>query len=234
MGDFNQYFWVKKNLKLIKPDVLEIGSKFYSADTFFDYRKLCNDNNINYFGTDLNEGRNVDLAVDFTDDISLIKKKLNAKYNTVICCSVLEHVKNIFKFAENVSELVETGGAIFISVPFTWEFHGFPNDYWRFTPAGIEYLFDQFTFPIEFRTISSHLLSDMEELTDNPNSFCYSSLLGGTNNPSAVKVPFKIFSFFYNLLVRKKVKNDRILFNSIGTTRVFKPSCLNMIGFKKS
>jgi hypothetical protein len=233
MGDFNQYCWVEKNLKLIKPNVLEIGSKFYSEDTFIDYRKLCHDNNINYYGTDLSEGRNVDFAVDFTEDISLIKKKLNAKYNTVICCSVLEHVKNIFKFAENVSEIVETRGVIFLSVPFIWEFHGYPNDYWRFTPAGIEYLFDQFNFPVEYRTISSHLPNDIEKISDNPNHFSYSTVLNGTNNPESLNTHINLFRLLYNLVIKKKVNNGRILYNSIGTTRFFKSCCINMIGFKK-
>jgi hypothetical protein len=234
MGDFNQYLWVEKNLELIKPDVLEIGSKFYSSDTFIDYRTLCNDNNISYLGTDLNEGHNVDLAIDFTDDISLIREKLNSKYNTVICCSVLEHVKNIFKFADNVSEIVETGGIIFISVPFVWEFHGYPNDYWRFTPAGIEYLFHKFTFPDEYRTISSHLSYDMEPFSDNPNHFCYSTLLGGTNKPELTGNRINYLKVLYNLFILKKFKNQRILFNSIGTTRIFKSCSINMIGIKKN
>jgi len=233
MGDLNQYLWVKKNLELIKPDVLEIGSKFYSDETFIDYRKLCSDNNISYLGTDLTEGLNVDMAIDFTDDISLIRKKLNTKYNTVICCSVLEHVKNIFKFAENVSEIVETGGAIFISVPFVWEFHGYPNDYWRFTPAGIEYLFDKFNFPDEYRTISSHMPYDVEALSDNPNHFCYSTLLGGTNKPELAGKHINYLKILYNLFVRKKFKNQHIMFNSIRTTRIFKSSSINMVGIKK-
>lgn len=233
MGDINQHFWVEKNLELIKPNVLEIGSKFYSEDTFIDYRKLCHDNNINYFGADLNVGQNVDMAIDFTDDISVIKEKLNVKFKTVLCCSVLEHVKDIFKFAQNVSEIVETGGAIFVSVPFVWEFHGYPNDYWRFTPAGIEYLFDQFIFPVEYRTISSHLPYDMEPLGDNPNHFCYSTLLGGTNKPEPAGKNISYLKILYNLFRWKKFKNQHILFNSIGTTRIFKSCSINMIGIKK-
>jgi hypothetical protein len=233
MGDFNQYFWVEKNLGLIKPDVLEIGSKFYSPDTFIDYRKLCYDHNLNYFGADLSEGRNVDMAIDFTNDISVIKEKLNTKFKTVICCSVLEHVKDIFKFSQNVSEIVDKGGVIFVSVPFVWEFHGYPNDYWRFTPAGIEYLFDQFIFPVEYRTISSHLPYDMEPLSDNPNHFCYSTLLGGTNNPKLDGNRINYLKVLYNLFIRKKFKNQRILFNSIGTTRIFKSCSINMIGIKR-
>jgi hypothetical protein len=233
MGDFNQYLWVEKNLEKIKPDVLEIGSKFYSEETFINYRKLCNDNNINYLGTDLNEGRNVDLIIDFTKDMSEIKTKLPSKFNTVICCSVLEHVKDIFRFARNVSSIINTDGVLFLSVPFTWEYHGYPNDYWRFTPSGIEYLFEQFDFPLQYRTISSHLPYDIQPLKDNPNNFCYSELLNGTNHPEKVRPHYNYLKILYHLFTSKKIKNNRILFNSIGTTRIFKVSCINMIGIKK-
>jgi hypothetical protein len=234
MGDFNQYLWVKRNLELIKPTVLEIGSKFYSEETFIDYRKLCIENNIGYLGVDLIDGQNVDVAVDFTDDMSEIENKLHfSKFNTVICCSVLEHVKNIFQFAKNVSSMINTNGVLFISVPFIWEFHGYPDDYWRFTPAGIEYLFDQFIFPIEYRTVSSHLPNDIEKLTNNPNHFSYKTLLNGTNNPESLNTHINLLRSLYNLVIRKKVKDGRLLYNSIGTTRFFKSCCINMIGFKK-
>ena len=58
-------------------------------------------------------------------------------------CKVLNYpsVKDIYKFAKNVTHIIYKGGVIFVSVPFTWEYHGYPDDYWRFTPAAIEYLF---------------------------------------------------------------------------------------------
>lgn len=233
MGDFNQYLWVKNNLSIVKPDVLEIGSRFYSDDTFNDFRKLCIENNAGYIGADLSSGKNVDVVVDFTDDIAVVKDKLKITFKTVICCSVLEHVKDMFQFAKNVSEIIDDGGAIFLSVPFTWEFHGYPNDYWRFTPASVEYLFNRFDFPKDLRTISSHIPHDIKPFTDNPNPFCYSTLLAGTNDPAKAQYSGSLMKNLYHLLFRNKIQDEKILYNSIGTTRIFKPSCINMIGFKK-
>lgn len=233
MGDINQLIWVKKNLDFVKSDVIEIGSKFYSKETFMDYRNLCTENGLKYIGTDLIEGQNVDMVVDFTENISIIEKKLGNKFNTVICCSVLEHVKDIVSFANNVSAIVNQGGVLLLYVPFTWEFHGYPNDYWRFTPAAVEYLFNHFSFPTEYRTISSHISDDMEQIVDNPNHFSYSVLLNGTNNPHQFNKPLKFLNFVYNLIIKKKLIDSHILFNSIGTTRILKPSCINMVGIKK-
>jgi hypothetical protein len=234
MGDFNQYLWVKSNLNFLKSDVIEIGSKSYSQNTFNDYRKLCTDNEIKYLGVDLSEGPNVDLIIDFTEDFSVIQEKLKLKFNTVICCSVLEHVKDIFKFAKNTTSIINPGGVLFLSVPFIWEYHGYPYDYWRFTPAGVEYLFDQFSFPLEYRTISSHVPKDMVPLAENPNHFSYKELLNGTNNPESMPKRVKLLRSLYNVIIRNRVIDEHILYASIGTTRYFKSSCINMIGFKKS
>jgi len=239
MGDFSQYLWVKKNIDLIKSDVIEIGSKFYSDNTFSDYRSLCIKNNKNYLGIDLSEGKNVDHVIDFTEDITLIEKtlkekKLNTKYSAVICCSVLEHVKDIFSFAKNISTIIEPGGTLFISVPFSWEYHGYPSDYWRFTPNAIEYLFDSFSFKEEFRTISSHQDGDMQGIIQDPNDFSYRQILDGVVQTKFQISNYEIFKAIYHLIKFKKIYNQKVLFNSINTTRYLKPSCINMIGTKLS
>lgn len=37
-------------------------------------------------------------------------------------------------------------GVVFISVPFCWKIHGYPSDYWRFTPEAIKVLFPEIKF----------------------------------------------------------------------------------------
>ncbi len=233
MGDFNQYLWVKNNLNMIKSNVLEIGSKFYDTSTFNDFRKLCSDKGVEYVGADLSEGKNVDIVLDFTLSSLAVNQKLNQKFNTVICCSVMEHVKDIFAFANNVSEIVEEDGVLFLSVPFTWEYHGYPNDYWRFTPAAVEYLFKDFTFPNEYRTISSHIPNDIKPLHENPNHFCYSTILEGSPNPEKVKSKTNLLKTIYHIFFNKIINSEQILYNNIRTTRYFRPSCINMVGIKR-
>ena len=47
---------------------------------------------------------------------------------------------------ENLTALLKPEGKICLSVPFSWKFHGFPSDYWRFTPEGVEKLFPKLEF----------------------------------------------------------------------------------------
>ena len=116
MGDLNQFNWIKQQQDLIRGPVLEIRSRHYAAESAVDYRRLCD--GLEFIGVDITEGTNVDEILDFTSDPELISEHLPQKFGTVICCSVLEHVENVFKMAENISHVVASSGTLFLSVPF--------------------------------------------------------------------------------------------------------------------
>lgn len=170
MGHVNQYEWVRSHREYIREPVLEVGSRHYAPQASIDYRGLCKDGR--YLGVDMSEGANVDLVIDFSDDPQVVEKKLGGEtFATVICCSVLEHVENVFQMARNISTFTVSGGSLFLLVPFTWRFHGYPSDYWRFTPRAVEFLFPDFRFPPELGTVSSNSDGDHEPLSDDLNRF---------------------------------------------------------------
>jgi hypothetical protein len=37
--------------------------------------------------------------------------------------------------------LLRKGGTIYLTVPFVWRVHSYPNDYWRFTKEGVRSIF---------------------------------------------------------------------------------------------
>ena len=47
--------------------------------------------------------------------------------------------------AANLTRLLRPDGQLCISVPFSWKFHGYPSDYWRFTPDAFRSLLKPFT-----------------------------------------------------------------------------------------
>jgi len=220
MGDTNQFSWVKENRELIGGPVLEVGSRHYDPATAVDYRALCP--GLVYVGVDMNEGKNVDLVLDFTSDITAIRTKLGGvNFRTVICCSVLEHVQDVFTMARNLSAVVAQGGTLFISVPFTWRFHGYPDDYWRFTPSALKYLFPEFRFLNERCTISSNVANDVTRLTDDVNSFIV--------RPRSVFEPrYRLLSRFrWFAWLRMRSDYDRYAYFLL-------PSNINMVGVKAS
>jgi SAM-dependent methyltransferase len=61
----------------------------------------------------------------------------------VICIfDVLEHVQNDVAFIGECSRILDVGGVILCSVPFMYRFHEEPDDYRRYTPSGLRYLFE--------------------------------------------------------------------------------------------
>ena len=43
--------------------------------------------------------------------------------------------------AENITRLLAPGGKLYMSVPWVWRYHPYPDDYFRFSFRGVEALF---------------------------------------------------------------------------------------------
>jgi hypothetical protein len=91
----------------------------------------------------------VDAVIDFTEHVAEIKRKLGYdSFGTIICFSVLEHCAQPFDMAKNITALLRPAGTLFVSVPFVWNIHAYPNDYWRFTAEGVQMLFPDIQFDV--------------------------------------------------------------------------------------
>ena len=87
---------------------------------------------------DLEAGDNVDVLGDLASGLCGLEE---GRFKLIICCSVLEHVKQPWVMAENLTKLLAQGGVLYMSVPFVWRYHAYPEDYYRFTHRGIMTLF---------------------------------------------------------------------------------------------
>ncbi len=114
------------------------GSKVYETNE--DRRVLYADP----IGVDMLAGPGVDYVGDLADP-SMFKPGFFAH---VDCCSVLEHCSNPWAVAQNLARVLRPGGTILVSVPWMWRYHGYPCDYFRFTPDGVRVIFPsvEFTF----------------------------------------------------------------------------------------
>jgi len=79
--------------------------------------------------------------LDFDNGYDLRKPIKGKKFNLGICMDLMEHVSDPFLVAKNIMDSLQPGSLFFITVPYSWPVHGYPNDYWRFTPEGLEELF---------------------------------------------------------------------------------------------
>jgi len=145
-----------------------------------DYRSICQ--GLDFVGVDMAAAPNVDVVADMTADFEMVDVALGGRrFHTVICCSVLEHVPNVFKIAANITQLTAPGGVLFLSVPFIWRYHGYPGDYWRFTPDAVEFLFPEFKFDERLSCLSSNVGNDVQPFQRNPNDFVVRPIPDGPN-----------------------------------------------------
>lgn len=69
-------------------------------------------------------------------------------YDTILCTQVLEHVQEPDKLIFEANRLLKTGGYAIFTIPFVWEIHAEPYDFFRFTKFGIQALFSKEKFEI--------------------------------------------------------------------------------------
>lgn len=134
MGDINQILILKQLAPQIQGPILEVGSKDYGST--FTLRKEYPGQE--YTGLDLSAGKNVDIVADLETEAHKLPQ---SHYELIVCCSVLEHTKRPWVMATNLTALLRPGGKLFLSVPWVWRYHMYPDDYWRFSPQSLPLLF---------------------------------------------------------------------------------------------
>lgn len=134
MGDRNQELLIKKLVPSFEGPILEIGSKDYGST--YSIRKENPD--VEYMGVDLEAGPNVDMVLDIETQSEYLDQEY---FGLILCCSVMEHTKRPWVMAEKIQNLLKPGGQLFLSVPWVWRYHMYPDDYWRFSPTSLPLLF---------------------------------------------------------------------------------------------
>lgn len=77
-----------------------------------------------------------------------------ASFDTLLCTQVLEHVLDTDAFVAECRRLLAKGGKGVFTVPFLWQCHAEPNDFFRFTRHGLQKIFERHGFRvIELRPV---------------------------------------------------------------------------------
>lgn len=92
-----------------------------------------------FVGCDFCGGPGVDRILDL-HDIDLPDKSVG----TVIALVTLEHVEYRRRAMSEIFRVLHEGGIAIVSSVMNFPIHGFPNDYWRFTPQGLRSLLEDF------------------------------------------------------------------------------------------
>ena len=157
MGDRNQIIFLRKFAPTVAGPILEIGSKDYGSTSSF--REFYPDSP--YVGIDMEDGPGVDHVLDLAEGIGDLPE---GHFALAVCCSVLEHVAKPWKMAENITRLMAKGGRLYMSVPWVWRYHAYPDDYFRFSFRGVASLFPGFDWATPY--YSTNVEGEFVEITE--------------------------------------------------------------------
>jgi SAM-dependent methyltransferase len=68
----------------------------------------------------------------------------DASYDVVFSASLLEHVREPWEAARSIGRILAPGGLAVTRTLFAWEYHEKPIDFWRYTHAALEFLFERY------------------------------------------------------------------------------------------
>jgi SAM-dependent methyltransferase len=121
------------------PDpILEIGSyQVEGQDELIDLRGLFPGRP--YVGVDFRPGPGVDCVA----SVERLPQP-TASVGTVIAFNTFEHVQRFWVGFEEVHRVLRPDGVLLLTCPFYFHQHGFPSDYWRFTPQALEFLLEKY------------------------------------------------------------------------------------------
>lgn len=97
----------------------------------------------------------------------------DARFESVLCNQVLEHVFNPEEFISEIHRVLTPAGRLILTVPFVWDEHEQPHDYARYSTFGLRSLLER----NGFRVLVQHkLLADCSVLFQLANAYLYKVL----------------------------------------------------------
>jgi SAM-dependent methyltransferase len=118
--------------------ILEIGSyQVEGQESLGDLRGLFPGRE--YVGLDMRPGPGVDCVASVES-----LPQADASIGTVVAFNTFEHVRRFWRGFEEIRRVLRPDGVLLISCPFYFRIHQYPQDYWRFTPAALEVLLEDY------------------------------------------------------------------------------------------
>jgi len=79
-------------------------------------------------------------------EFDVCKDRLPGNFDFIVAEQVFEHIRYPLQAARNIHRMLRGGGTFMITTPFLIKIHPMPNDYWRWTPAGLGALLEDAGF----------------------------------------------------------------------------------------
>jgi len=125
-----------RTIGLVEP-IVEFGSLQVEPGQPNDLRPLFAGRR--FVGTDMRAGPGVDRVEDLRD-LSFADGEVGA----ALCLDTLEHCEDPVRACRELHRVTAAGGVCVVSSVMLFGIHGYPNDYFRFTPEGLRSLLSAF------------------------------------------------------------------------------------------
>ncbi len=99
-----------------------------------------------YIGVDWQNSLHDPAGVDLFANLSAALPLADRCADTVVAFQVMEHLPEPGLFLEECHRILRPGGSLFLTVPFMWEVHEAPRDYYRYTRHGLDHLLSKAGF----------------------------------------------------------------------------------------
>lgn len=132
--------YIERHADKLGDDVLEIGSRMTNEHAWWIVnRDLARGQ---WTGCDMQPGHGVDVVA----DIHHPPEDWHGRFSGVLCSEVLEHVARPWIALPKIKSIIKPGGWLVITTLTSFPIHGFPDDYYRYTPSGLKLLLEDAGF----------------------------------------------------------------------------------------
>jgi hypothetical protein len=143
--------WLRRALAAFPPErlspLLNLGSSSAAVredvQPWIEGHVFCplRDRGVDVVHVDVRDSPGVDVQADLTNAADVLRLG-GFRPKALLCCNLLEHVLEPERLAHNCLDLLETGGLVFVTVPFSYPHHRDPIDtMYRPSPSELEELF---------------------------------------------------------------------------------------------
>lgn len=132
--------YIEKHSHLLGDDVLEIGSRMTNEGAWWIVNRDLAQGK--WIGTDMQGGPGVDIVADIHEPPA----DWTGRFSGILCSEVLEHVQRPWVALPKIRQLLRPDGWMIVTTLTSFPIHGFPDDYYRYTPSGLRFLLEDAGF----------------------------------------------------------------------------------------
>lgn len=152
-GFLNKYFFVNPSRKRLEAFAVKAAGSVEPGSIVLDagagdcvYKPLFSQ--LNYESADFQQVDKRYAEVTYVCDLKSIPVEEN-RYDLVFCSQVLEHLPDPMAVLKELNRVLKPNGKLWLSMPFFYEEHEVPFDFFRYTRNGLEELLSKSGFEVE-------------------------------------------------------------------------------------